>query len=186
MPDKKGPPPHDPKTTLLIVVCCLVLSIPFAGLAINLESTLMPEPPLADASIIIQGPHIALYAGAASFIATAIISSLGATLLRHSKPNHAVIAMVTFGGAGVNFAVQLIVLAVIYVTVLTKPQTNDPRQVRFVGGQYLTNGRQFTRETWSCTMSGLHLDREPWSINACSEFVRPHLNPPVSMRGTPG
>ncbi|KAF2191450.1 hypothetical protein K469DRAFT_557283 [Zopfia rhizophila CBS 207.26] len=166
MPEKK----RNPWTTLAICVSCLILGIPVAGVAINLESTFMPTVPLKEPDSIINGPHIALFAAACISIAASAIVMLGSVVLRHISPNNVVVGLVSFGlGAG-NLAAQVIILALIYISNSVHPGSTSRNEVRFVNGQYDANGKQFTRETWACMMGNLYLDREPWATNACSEY----------------
>jgi hypothetical protein len=77
----------------------------------------------------------------------------------------------TLGFGAINFVGQLMILALVYISNTRHPQSTSTIEVKFVDGQYDTGGRQFTRETFSCMMGNLYLAREPWSTNACSEYV---------------
>lgn len=169
------PPPakktgRDKRTTLAIAVSCLVLGIPVAGVAINLESTFMPTPALRNPDVIINAPHIALFAAAFMSIISSVIVLLTTTIYRHISLNNTVVGLAGFATAGINLPAQLIILALIYITNGANQPSRNMNDVRFVDGQYDTQ-KQFTRETFACTMENLYLVREPWSRNACSEYV---------------
>ncbi|KAF2791684.1 hypothetical protein K505DRAFT_248398 [Melanomma pulvis-pyrius CBS 109.77] len=126
--------------------------------------------PLKAPDTILNGPHLALFAGAFISIASAVIVMLGSVALRHFALGNVVVAIVTFGTSAVNAVAQLIMLGIIYVSVATHPESKSLNDVRFVDGKFDTNGRQFTHETWACMMGNLYLTQEPWSTNACSEY----------------
>lgn len=167
----KPPPPHDYRTTIFISICYLVLGVVFAGLDINLESTFMPPMPLKDPETIINSPHLATFAAAITSIASSVIVMIGSVVLRHVSYDNTIVAMVTFGTSVLNMVAQLIFLGIVNVNVATHLETRNVNDVKFVNGVYDTNGKQFTRETWSCTMASLFVQKEPWSTNACSEYV---------------
>ncbi|KAF2471141.1 uncharacterized protein BDR25DRAFT_342496 [Lindgomyces ingoldianus] len=166
MPEKK----RNPITTLAICLSCLVCGIPVAGVLISLEITFMPPMPLKDPNTIINSPHIALFAAAFISIASSVIVMLGSVVLRHMSPNNVIVGLITFGFGAGNFIAQLVILALVYISNSVHPEVFSRTEVQFVNGQYDANGKQFTRETWSCMMGNLYLDREPWSTNACSEY----------------
>jgi hypothetical protein len=167
----KPPPPHDYRITLFLCTCYLVLGCVFAGLDIDLELTPMPPMPLKNADTIINAPHLVTFAAAITSIASSVIVTAGSVVLRHVSLDHAVVAMATFGTAVVNMVAQLVFLGIVFVNVATHVESTNINDVQFVNGVYDTNGRQFTRETWSCMMSNLYVTKEPWSTNACSEYV---------------
>ncbi|KAH7115856.1 hypothetical protein B0J11DRAFT_112457 [Dendryphion nanum] len=167
MPEKKKG--RDKKTTLAIAVSCLVLGIPVAGVAIDLESTFMPTPALRNPDVIINAPHIALFAAAFMSIISCIIVLLTTVIFRHISLNNTVVGLAGFAIAGINLPAQLIILALIYITNGANGATRNPNDIRFVDGQYDTQ-KQFTRESFACTMDNLYLNREPWARNACSEY----------------
>lgn len=169
MPEKKKQ--RNPKTTLAIVVSCLVLGVPIAGVAVDVESTFMPTVPLKDPNTIDNGTHLALYAACVLSMVAGVVVALGSVILRHMSPKNVAVGFVTFGMGVLNVVGQLIILAFIYIAVATHPESKSRNEVRFVNGQYDANGKRFTRETFSCMMGNLYLDREPWSTNACSEYV---------------
>lgn len=176
MPEKEKK--RNPKTTLAICLACMVLGVPVAGVAINLESTFMAEVSLKNPDSVINGPHIALFGAAAMSIIASTVVMLGSMTLRHLSPKNVPVGLLTFGMACLNVVAQLIILSLIYITNSVHPVATARNDVRFVDGQYDTGGKQFTRETWSCTLENFHLDREPWSRNACSEYVS------ISLRST--
>ena len=171
------PPPkktgRDKRTTLAVVLACLVCGTPVAGTLLSLEITFFPidSIPLQDKSAIINDPHIALLASAFIALASGLFVALGSVSLRHLTPNNAAIGIFTFGTGLLNFAAQLIILALVYISNATHPESKSTAEVKFVNGQFQTGGRQFTRETFSCMMGNLYLGMEPWSTNACSEYV---------------
>jgi hypothetical protein len=167
----KPPPPHDYRITLFLCACYLVLGCVFAGLDIDLELTFMPPMPLKNADTIVNAPHIATLGAAITSIASSIIVMIGSVVLRHVSLDNAAVAMVTFGTAVMNMVAQLIFLGVVFVSVATHVESKNINDVKFVDGVYDTNGRQFTRETWSCMMGNLYVTKETWSTNACSEYV---------------
>jgi hypothetical protein len=170
MPDKK-PAGRNPKTTLALCLSCMLLGIPVAGVAINLEMTPFVTPPLKNPNTIVNGPHIALLAAAVISIIASTIVMLASVTVRHLSPNNVVIGLVGFGLAGINFSAQLIILGFIYITNSLHPESTNRNEVRFINGQYDAGGKQFTHETWSCMMGNLYVAQEPWSTNACSEYV---------------
>ncbi|PSN75213.1 hypothetical protein BS50DRAFT_34784 [Corynespora cassiicola Philippines] len=182
MPDK-AEKKRNPKTTLAIALACLVLGIPVAGVAINLESTFMPEVPIGARELdspdgietlkfdLINGPHIAIFAAAFMTIAAATITMLGSVILRHVSKENVPVGIASFGFAVINQVAQLVILALVYILNSVHPVSANPNDVRFVDGKYETNGKEFTRETWACTMKTLFRDTEgTWAINACSEY----------------
>jgi hypothetical protein len=178
--DAKKPPPHDYRITLFVCACYLVLGVVFAGLDINLESTFMPTVPLKDSETIVNSPHIATFGASIMSIASSVIVMVGTVVLRHVSYDNAMVAMLTFGTAVLNMVAQLVFLGIVNVGVATHRESSNINDVKFVNGVYDSNGRQFTRETWSCTMSSLFALQEPWSTNACSEYVR-CLSDPVCV-----
>ncbi|KAF2019149.1 hypothetical protein BU24DRAFT_405857 [Aaosphaeria arxii CBS 175.79] len=169
------PPPakktgRDKRTTLAIIVACLVCGVPVAGTQLSLEITFFPDVPLKDSEAIINGPHIGMFAAVALSLICSIIVAAGSTILRHVSPNNGPVGITTLAAGVFNFAAQLIILALAYITNGLNPVRYSINDFRFVNGVYDTNGKQFTRETFACTMEKFHLDREPWSRNACSEY----------------
>ena len=96
---------------------------------------------------------------------------IGSVVLRHVSYDNTIVAMVTFGTSVLNMVAQLIFLGIVNVSVATHRESRNINDVKFVNGVYDTNGKQFTRETWSCTMASLYVQKETWSTNACSEYV---------------
>ncbi|KAF2653436.1 hypothetical protein K491DRAFT_680525 [Lophiostoma macrostomum CBS 122681] len=168
-PKKQG---RDKRTTLALVLACLVCGVPVAGTLLSLEITFFPIDtiPLKQPDAIINDSHIALLAAAFLALIASVCVALGTVSIRHLTPNNAFVGIMTLGFGAINFAGQLVILALVYISNAAHPESKSTIEVKFVNGQYDTGGRQFTHETFSCMMGNLYLAREPWSTNACSEY----------------
>lgn len=131
----------------------------------------MPAVPLKDPSVILQAPHIALYAGAFTSIASGVFVALTYVMHRHIALNNAVVAIAGFGMAILNQAAQLVALGLVYIFNATHPESKSINEIRFINNEFDTGGKQFTRETFSCMMGNLYLGQNPWATTACSEYV---------------
>lgn len=174
----------NPLTTLAISAGALVFGIPVGVAAIIFEKVYMPNIILGTKEIkagidttktisfsLLSGTNDAVIAGAFISIICSILFGIGLAVVRHVS-RHNIWGWAMFFPALANVLAQIGVLAYVQIVQGQHPEATSTTEVKYINGNYDTDGKLYTREAWACTMDKLYNEREgQWAGKACSNLV---------------
>jgi hypothetical protein len=174
---------YNPLTTVVLSGAALLLGLPVAVIAIIFEKVTMPDIVLGSKEIdigpggtktvtwnLLSGPNDAVFAAAYISMISAILLVGGLAVVRHVA-RHNIWGWLVFLPGLANVLGQIGCCAYVFIVSSQHPEAVSRNELKYVNGNYDTNGKSYTRESWACSMKSLYLDQEPWSDKACSSFV---------------
>jgi len=174
----------NPLITLGVSGLVLMLGIPVGAAAIIYEKVYVPNIILGTKEIksglnetktlsfsLLSSANDAVIAGAFISIISAVLFSIGLTIVRHFS-RHNIWGWSMVFPALLNFIGQIVILALVQTDKGKHPKATSTNEIRYVDGKYETDGKLYTREGWSCSMYDLYREREgSWAEKACSNLV---------------